>query len=200
MTDTDTAEHVRRLRIKADMLRMGEPIAFGSDADALDEAADAIERLTRDLQSAALDAIAAHGQAADNYTRAVEAEARIAELTDQLRALARALHAKHFAADAPNWKPLENAEGLLSQIDNMTTGLTSKSTAEARIAELTRERDDARAAALEEAAKVADGMRLRFDLSGPYPADREDYAFDDALEQAAANIRALLEFAQRRTC
>jgi len=56
---------------------------------------------------------------------------------------------------------------------------------------LVRERDEARAMALEEAAKVADGMRL--DLSGPYPADREDYAFDDALEQAAANIRALNE-------
>ncbi len=56
---------------------------------------------------------------------------------------------------------------------------------------LTRERDEAREEALEEAAKVADGMRL--DLSGPYPADREDYHFNDALEQAAENIRALKE-------
>ena len=45
MTDTDIADLVRRMRIKADMLRMGEPIAFGSGADALDEAADAIEAL-----------------------------------------------------------------------------------------------------------------------------------------------------------
>jgi hypothetical protein len=59
------------------------------------------------------------------------------------------------------------------------------------IERLTIERDEARAAALEEAAKVADGMRL--DLSGPYPADREDYHFNDALEQAAENIRALKE-------
>jgi uncharacterized membrane protein len=141
---TDTTYLVARLHTLSTALLPMEGEA-GKAWNVPNEAAETIERLTRHLQSAALDAIAAHGQAADNYTRAVEAEARIAELTDQLRALARALHAKHFAADAPNWKPLENAEGLLSQIDNMTTGLTSKSTAEARIAELTRERDEARA-------------------------------------------------------
>jgi len=68
---TDTTELVARLRDQQDMIQLGE--------DAY-EAADTIERLTRHLQSAALDAIAAHGQAADNYTRAVEAEARIAKL------------------------------------------------------------------------------------------------------------------------
>lgn len=41
----------------------------------------------------------------------------------QLRALAIALHAKHYG-DAPGWMPLDDAEGLLSQIDNMTTGLS----------------------------------------------------------------------------
>jgi hypothetical protein len=46
MTETtETADLVRRLRTKAGMLRMGEPIAWGSDADALEEAADAIEAL-----------------------------------------------------------------------------------------------------------------------------------------------------------
>jgi uncharacterized membrane protein len=48
-----------------------------------------VARLTRDLQSAALDAIAAHGQAADNYTRAVEAEARIAKLEAALDSFVR---------------------------------------------------------------------------------------------------------------
>ena len=52
MTDTDTADLVRRLRTKAGMLRMGEPITFGSDADALDDAADTIERLTRERDQA----------------------------------------------------------------------------------------------------------------------------------------------------
>lgn len=44
-------------------------------------------------------------------------------LLRQLRALAVALHAKHYATDAPDWQPLEDGEGILSQIDNMTTGL-----------------------------------------------------------------------------
>ena len=63
MTDTDTADQVKRLRIKSDMLRMGEPIAFGSDADALGSAADTIERLTKerdDARAAALEEAADH--------------------------------------------------------------------------------------------------------------------------------------------
>jgi hypothetical protein len=52
MTDTDTTDQVKRLRIKVGMIRMGERIAFGSDADALDEAADTIERLTKERDEA----------------------------------------------------------------------------------------------------------------------------------------------------
>ena len=44
-------------------------------------------------------------------------------LLRQMRALAMALHAKHYAEDAPSWQPLEDAEGILSQIDNMTAAL-----------------------------------------------------------------------------
>lgn len=40
----------------------------------------------------------------------------------QLRALAVALHARHYA-EVLQWQPLDDAEGLLSQIDNMTAGL-----------------------------------------------------------------------------
>lgn len=40
-----------------------------------------------------------------------------------LRALAVALHARHYA-DVLQWQPLDDAEGLLSQIDNMTAGLS----------------------------------------------------------------------------
>jgi hypothetical protein len=72
---TDTTDLVARLRTCNPWDDAPSEIA-----ETLDNAAATIERLTRDLQSAALDAIAAHGQAADNYTRAVEAEARIAKL------------------------------------------------------------------------------------------------------------------------
>ncbi len=44
-------------------------------------------------------------------------------LLRQLRALAVALHAKHYANDGSDWRPLDDAEGLLSQIDNMACGL-----------------------------------------------------------------------------
>lgn len=47
-----------------------------------------------------------------------------ASLQRQLRALAIALHAKHYAEDSPGWQPLEDAEGILSQIDNMAAGLS----------------------------------------------------------------------------
>jgi hypothetical protein len=44
--------------------------------------------------------------------------------------LARALWAKHYADDAPQWEPLTgDLMGLLSQIDNMTTGLTTRALA-----------------------------------------------------------------------
>ena len=42
---------VDRLRIKADMLRMGEPIAYGSDAVVLEEAASLIQSLSARLEA-----------------------------------------------------------------------------------------------------------------------------------------------------
>jgi hypothetical protein len=45
------------------------------------------------------------------------------KLTRQLRDLAVALHAKHYA-EVEQWRPLNDPIGILSQIDNMTTGLT----------------------------------------------------------------------------
>jgi Lar family restriction alleviation protein len=55
--------------------------------------------------------------------RLTAAEQENAKLTRQIRALAVALHTKHFASEAPGWQPLEDAEGILWQIDNMTTAL-----------------------------------------------------------------------------
>lgn len=40
---------VTRARTKAGMLRMGEPIAFGSDADIVDELVAEVERLNADV-------------------------------------------------------------------------------------------------------------------------------------------------------
>jgi hypothetical protein len=52
MTDKETADQVTHLRIKANMLRMGERIAFGSDSYALECAAETIERLIRERDEA----------------------------------------------------------------------------------------------------------------------------------------------------
>jgi hypothetical protein len=38
--------------------------------------------------------------------------------------LAEAIYEKHYRDDAPEWKPLPDLLGLLTQIDNMTAGLT----------------------------------------------------------------------------
>ncbi|WP_244103967.1 hypothetical protein [Burkholderia gladioli] len=47
--------------------------------------------------------------------------------------LAVSLHQQHYDVSAPNWKPLPDLMGVLTQIDNMTCGLTPASTpAEAR--------------------------------------------------------------------
>jgi len=46
-------------------------------------------------------------------------------LTDLLSAqyLATLLWEKHYKNESPNWKPLDTIEGLLSQINNMTSGM-----------------------------------------------------------------------------
>ena len=44
------------------------------------------------------------------------------------RDLAYYLWRTHYKKDAPDWEPLEDLYGVLSQIDNMITGLTRRST------------------------------------------------------------------------
>lgn len=44
------------------------------------------------------------------------------ELLRELRGLAAPLHAKHYP-EVGQWRPLDDARGILSQIDNMTAGL-----------------------------------------------------------------------------
>jgi hypothetical protein len=46
------------------------------------------------------------------------------EATRYAERLAVAIHAKHYAGSAPQWKPLSgDLLGLLTQIDNMTAGM-----------------------------------------------------------------------------
>jgi hypothetical protein len=40
--------------------------------------------------------------------------------------LAEAIWQKHYKATAPQWKPLDDLMGVLTQIDNMTAGLTAQ--------------------------------------------------------------------------
>ena len=48
------------------------------------------------------------------------------EALNYARSLAVALHRKHFS-HVENWKPLDDVVGLLTQIDNMTAGLSAVS-------------------------------------------------------------------------
>ncbi len=40
--------------------------------------------------------------------------------------LAEAIYQKHYKQDSPEWKPLDDTLGVLTQIDNMTSGLVKK--------------------------------------------------------------------------
>ena len=55
--------------------------------------------------------------------------------------LATAIHAKHFA-EVTQWNPLPNALGVLTQIDNMTSGLVMRERAPLSTKELLRMYDD----------------------------------------------------------
>jgi hypothetical protein len=40
------------------------------------------------------------------------------------QSLATTIWEKHWKQDAPNWKPLDDVLGVLTQIDNMVAGMT----------------------------------------------------------------------------
>ncbi|MND57724.1 hypothetical protein D3C80_488580 [compost metagenome] len=44
----------------------------------------------------------------------------------EAKQLALYLHQKHYAVSAPNWQPLSDLRGVISQIDNMVCGLIAK--------------------------------------------------------------------------
>ena len=52
-----------------------------------------------------------------------EGERQIAAEYEYARSLALHIWATHYKADAPEWEPCDNLMGVLTQIDNMVTGL-----------------------------------------------------------------------------
>jgi hypothetical protein len=58
--------------------------------------------------------------AADKVCAALAAQP---QALDYAQRLAVSMWEKHYRADAPNWKPLDELLGVLTQIDNMLTGL-----------------------------------------------------------------------------
>jgi hypothetical protein len=64
-------------------------------------------------------------------TALAEQDARIAEATRYAERLASILWQKHYKDQAPGWKPLfGDLVGILTQIDNMTSGLASRAECE----------------------------------------------------------------------
>jgi hypothetical protein len=111
MTDKEIADQVTRLRIKANMLRMGERIAFGSDSYALECAAETIERLIRERAAAVHLGKAGAYKANPEYTWAEwaadrqkeldAAEARVAELEEALRLIKD--HPENSSGTSASW-------------------------------------------------------------------------------------------------
>lgn len=56
-------------------------------------------------------------------TAALEAAEEYGVATDYAKRLAVSLWDKHYREHAPNWKPLDDLYGILTQIDNMICGL-----------------------------------------------------------------------------
>jgi len=93
--------------------------------------------------------------------------------------LAKSLWAQHYRETAPDWRPLEDLRGVLSQIDNMTTGLARKGSGWEAGAEAMRE-------------KAANHARAQFD-DRPRSPDSMDFVdgYDRATRDAEQRIRAL---------
>lgn len=83
----------------------------------------------------------------DRHSKTVRA---LAKATSYAKLWAVAQWEKHFREDAPDWKPADDLLTLLMQLDNGSAGLGEK------LAEAERQRDAARAGALEEAARVVE--------------------------------------------
>ncbi len=112
---------------------------------------DSMSAIVEELRELAKHAISTPNQllmlkAADE----LEAQAKVIEqATKYARGLAVTCAEKHWKDNAPNWRPLDDLVGILTQLDNMLSGMDRASTVDAqaeKIAEL--ERDKARLIAL----------------------------------------------------
>ncbi|ARO14399.1 hypothetical protein BVG79_01053 [Ketogulonicigenium robustum] len=93
---------------------------------------------------------AAHDAARLALSQRDTARAETGRAKEYATSLAVCLHKTHYETDAPDWQPFEDLLGVLTQIDNMTAGL-SHVTATAALEQVKR---DARNEALLEAAAV----------------------------------------------
>ena len=95
----DMSKLPNQLRVKAGMIQTGEQIAWGSDSALMLEAANKLEIIESEL-----------GQA-----------------NREAEYLAMHLWKKYYKDDSPNFELSDSVAGVISQIDNMCTGLTKAS-------------------------------------------------------------------------
>jgi hypothetical protein len=88
--------------LRAALAQQAEPTDPGHDVDVLREHVRHLERRVREL----------HAQQAEP------------DVYGYASRLAVAVWEKHYKGAAPQWKPLDDLMGVLTQIDNMTSGLT----------------------------------------------------------------------------
>lgn len=79
------------------------------------------------------------GWLTDMAERIAQLERDLAAAQSYATTLAVSMHRQHYAEAAPNWQPLSDLVGLLTQIDNMYAGLRND------FAAAQAERDEARA-------------------------------------------------------
>lgn len=91
-------------------------LMFEADADTLREA---MARIKAD----GLRVDHAMNEADKDVIRIAALEAELAKVQDYATTLATSMHRQHYAEAAPNWQPLDDLMGLLTQIDNMYAGL-----------------------------------------------------------------------------
>lgn len=84
--------------------------------------------------------------------------------------LAVSLHCKHWRSDARNWEPLGELIGVLTQIDNMTVGLSRADALQARVERL----EKALRAWIDATRMVVIDSRVRAEARSALAADGEN--------------------------
>jgi hypothetical protein len=116
--ETATRDIVERLR------EATSPFWAHTRVDVIAEAATEIENLRRDKKIVESQAVDFAHELARDLAQPSPASPET-EAAGYAERLAAALWEKHYKNDAPHWKPLSgDLIGIISQIDNMTTGLT----------------------------------------------------------------------------